>query len=116
MGVFVGKDGTGAFLFSKSAPACESLWEETAPARTPTRPPIQYDPVGGRVGVRAGADSSKQKRAGRCRLTKQKTTPSSVEYHRALAIEQDAVLEVPGDGSGEDSAFDVAALADEVVG
>ena len=29
-----------------------------APARSPTRPPIAYDPVGGRVGERAGADST----------------------------------------------------------
>ena len=30
----------------------------SAPARSPTRPPIAYDPVGGRVGERAGADST----------------------------------------------------------
>ncbi len=37
--------------------ALTSLISKTAPARTPTQPPIQYDPVGGRVGVRTGADS-----------------------------------------------------------
>ena len=30
----------------------------SAPARSPTRPPIAYDPVGGRVRERAGADST----------------------------------------------------------
>ena len=38
---------------------------EAAPALAPTRPPISYDAVGGRVGERAGADSTQVGKFGR---------------------------------------------------
>src|SRR5215470_10965061 len=39
----------------------------------------------------------------------------SVENHRfAVAVEQDAVVDVPADGPGKDDFFKVAALLDEV--
>src|SRR5215210_6431117 len=41
--------------------------------------------------------------------------PALLEDHRAVAVHEDAVLEVPPHGAGEDAAFDLATEAHEVV-
>ncbi|VAW13318.1 hypothetical protein MNBD_ALPHA09-871, partial [hydrothermal vent metagenome] len=55
--------GLGRLLASASETWARAYFDHTAPARSPTRPPPEYDLVGGRVGERAGADSVRTENA-----------------------------------------------------